>query len=216
VVPEAKKQQLTALITVAQRILEELNERNIPALRLRAALSINNQDQLNHLFSDIGDRLSSDTPDDVIEALHAIDIIAEKEADEIHTIIISKAMVVLSQKIYWRHAADLSISINVMIRLVKEFPSRFINTVEELTLSGLHHIAKESNYTCSAAELAERINIRYEAAGLAATISSIYSSSEKEIPKTIQDWKSICQSPDEFAEIRNQWEFHQSDESEQS
>lgn len=47
--------------------------------------------------------------------------------------------------------------------------------------------------------------VRQQAARLAYQLSKYYTKQGNSIPEVIGEWKTICQSENEFAEIRNQW-----------
>lgn len=75
-------------------------------------------------------------------------------------------------------------------------------------LSGLEKIAVETGMKSNVDEyydFIEKLTIRQEAADLAFTLYSIYGSFNHTIPDILQQWKEICKSDDEFAEIKNQW-----------
>jgi hypothetical protein len=59
----------------------------------------------------------------------------------------------------------------------------------------------------SSIEISKRLEIRVEAAKLSRILYEIYNKSNKIAPEVIEKWKSICQSDDEFVEIKNSWEI---------
>ncbi|MDQ8206963.1 SIR2 family protein [Coraliomargarita sp. SDUM461003] len=205
IVPEARKHELEVSIEAARRILDELNDIGISALRLKVALSMNESDEINHAVSEINRLLSSNTRDHVIEAIHGIDLMVEMLNQETAPHIIKPVITQLALKIKWRHNCELGLSISVMSTLVRKFSSLFSNDVETDTLSGLISLAEETDYKFAGKDFSDRIFIREEAAGLAAELNRLYLASHSSIPDAIEVWQRICQSTDEFAEIRNRW-----------
>lgn len=54
-------------------------------------------------------------------------------------------------------------------------------------------------------DIPESLWVRQQAACLAYQLSKYYTKQGNSIPEEIREWKTICQSENEFAEIRNQW-----------
>ena len=205
IVPEAHRHSLSIQISTSKRILSELNERDVPALRLSASLRVYESADLEELIHQVQERISSDTEDDSMEAIHAIDFLIEVLDEQTHQHILHRIITILSQKIFWRQTNELSLTLSLMASMVKKFPLLFVEDVADSTLQGLSRISKETNFSITQIEASEQIHLRYEAANLASAIYLFYRDSKKDIPETIKLWQRICQSTEEFSEIRNQW-----------
>ena len=54
-------------------------------------------------------------------------------------------------------------------------------------------------------KVSTQLIVRRQAAQLAYSLSRYYIRKSDPIPQVILEWKAICQSDDEFDEIRNEW-----------
>lgn len=104
----------------------------------------------------------------------------------------------------WK-SPGLPSALDLIAKLIKKHPWTFADELERMTLIGLHHIAKDTATNAGGLAISEKLEIREAAAGLAYRIFEFYTKRGKSIPDVLKEWEAICQSDDEFAEIRNQW-----------
>ena len=74
-------------------------------------------------------------------------------------------------------------------------------------MQGLEQSAEETNLKGGNAEwdFAEKLEIRQAAALLAYLLYAKIIEAGADIPNALKQWKNICSSENEFAEIKNQW-----------
>ena len=105
----------------------------------------------------------------------------------------------------WRKNPGLPSALDLIAELIKEHPWTFSNELERLTLIGLHSISKDTATNADGLDISEKLEIREAAAGLAYKVFEFYTEQGNSIPDVLNEWEALCQSDDEFAEIRNQW-----------
>ena len=90
--------------------------------------------------------------------------------------------------------------------IVKKRPGCIGETVLSDILVGLKYIIDERVANIEpTTDVADKLACRKLAARLAYRLFRYFSSQKEEIPKIVIDWKAICTSPSEFAEVRNEW-----------
>ena len=112
---------------------------------------------------------------------------------------------VLGQMVRWRKNPGLPSALDLIAELIKEHPWTFDDELERMTLIGLHSISKDTATNADGLDISEKLEIREAAAGLAYRLFEYYTRQDAPIPDVLKEWEAICQSDDEFAEIRNQW-----------
>ena len=77
-----------------------------------------------------------------------------------------------------------------------------------MILTGLRNIARDTATNVDGVDFADLLEIRRAAAGLAYNLFEHYTKQDNPVPDVITEWKKICLSDNEFAEVRNQWIRH--------
>lgn len=112
---------------------------------------------------------------------------------------------VLGEMVRWQNNRALVSTLNIIIGLVKSFDWTFSDELERSTLARLRRIARSTSVNAEVSDIPERLEVRQQAARLAYQLSKYYTKQGNSIPEVIREWETICQSEDEFAEIKNQW-----------
>lgn len=204
VVPQAERMGLEEPLAVSRRVLQELNERDIPALRLKVALGVAQKSSFSGISSEIEEMFSASASKLVIDAIRAVDLLIGMQEDEVIDIL-EPLVSQIALKIRWRQPTELPLTINLMVSVIKKYPDLISGAVEQSLLSGLSSLGKETDYNIESSTLSERIDRRVEAAGLASTLNKLYTNRGAALPGAIKKWETICEKPDEFAEVRNAW-----------
>ncbi|PNU19875.1 SIR2 family protein [Geothermobacter hydrogeniphilus] len=188
-----------------RRLICELREHGLPALRLESASLHIYPDWKSDILDKIENGLASSIGETVIDSLRAVLVILEKNALYPDEQDLSNILNVLGQIVRWQKKTGLPSVLNVLTRIVKKYPSLFSNELERLVLVGLQKLAKDTIMGEDGMELHEGLAIRQEAAGLAYGLFMHYTRQSQTVPDAITEWQEICRSDNEFAEIRNQW-----------
>ncbi|PXA04002.1 hypothetical protein DDZ13_08125 [Coraliomargarita sinensis] len=205
IVPQAVKLDLDDSLAVSRRILQELNDRNVTALRLKVALEIHESANSEMISSEVGQLLSSNSSEDVVEAIRAIDVLLSLPGDSEVVSVLDQTVNELALKIRWRQTTELPVSIDLMESVARKYPDLIVGEVKESILGGLDAISNETGYDIDSSAFSERLFLRVKTAGLASTLSEICFKNGEALPDPLRKWKAICRNPDEFAEVRNAW-----------
>ena len=188
-----------------QRLISELRDYGLYALRLESACIQIYPESREDVLERIENGMASDIPEFVFDSLEAILVMVKKIKSEEIEKDFSKILSTLGQIVRWRKNPGLPSALNRIAELITKHPWIFSDELERLTLIGLHHIAKDTATNAGGLDISEKLEIRESAAGLAYRLFEFYTEQSNSIPDVLNEWEAICQSDDEFAEIRNQW-----------
>ena len=187
------------------RILEELSANGIPALRLESACIDLFPDSKKNLYRKIERELASDRRDSVIDSLRAVLIVATRNTTNKYRVEFQKVLNTLGQIVRFQKGPCLPVVFKTITLLVNSHPQTFNGEFERLTLIGLKSTALSTGISVDSQNVSEKLNIRQYAASFAYELYQLYTKRGSTIPQVVLDWRSVCASEDEFAEIRNQW-----------
>jgi hypothetical protein len=188
-------------------LLTDLTEYGVPSLQAKTAFL--------HLFPDdkikslnmMEDVLGSNDNHKIIDVFRAILVLSQKPKSLMRKSESSRLLNSLGQQIRWRRKVSLKSALDTVCILVSDHPIWFSPELEALMLQGLNNIADDVDLDAGSNDFdfSEKLEIRQAAAGLAYTVFEHCLAQDKPIPDVLNKWKGICDSEDEFAEIRNQW-----------
>ena len=190
-----------------QRLINELRDYELDTLRLESACLQIYPESREDVLKRIENGMASDNHKLVVDSLQAILVIVKKIESEEHKKDFSQILNALGQMVRWRKNPGLPSALDLIAELIKEHPWTFDDEFERMTLIGLHGIAKDTATNAIGLDISEKLEIREVAAGLASRLFEFYTEQGNSIPDVLNEWEAICQSDDEFAEIRNQWIF---------
>ena len=191
-----------------QRLVDELGDYGIPALRLQSACLHLYPAWRDDVFERIENGMTSSNHSTVIDCLKAILVIAERSESDANKNDFSRILHVLAQMVRWQKNPGLPSALYTITELTKKFPWVFTEEFERLTLTGLRNIARDTATKVDGVDIAGKLEIRRTAAGLAYNLFEHYTRLGNPVPEVITEWKKICLSDNEFAEVRNQWIRH--------
>lgn len=113
----------------------------------------------------------------------------------------------LRQYISWSSPHSINLALLNLTNMIRKKPDAFFEELEQVTLERLSRLLNETKYSNENTynNFDEKLTVRTYAAELAAALWSYCTEQSITVPKTIQQWKRECNSPDEFAEIRKLW-----------
>lgn len=189
------------------RLLSELDNAGLPSLRAAAACLDLFPDTEQGVITRIEDALVSNDHERVVDALEAILGLLKPDGSSIGQENMAALLRHVSRSVMYRHIVGLRSALNTMSRVVGKHPEHFAADTEELTIRGLHALADDTDPAAGMANLPfpEKLEIRQAAAHLAYVLFVHYDRQGTAIPESIEVWRAICQSENEFAEIRNEW-----------
>lgn len=190
-----------------QRIIEEFEILNFKTIELKiVGFPILNETE-NHLKKNLELMLNSNDRDDVISGSNAIYYLIKYDK-HFKKPLIDNLLIVLAQKIYWYHQVGIADGLFRIIDVVSHNSSYFKGGFELECLNILQALVRNTDLykkDLSEAEYHDRLNVRKKTAQLAFVIFRFYESKNKTIPEPVLAWKNICEDPEEFGEIRAQW-----------
>ena len=192
-----------------RRLVVELGDYGIPALRLQSACLHLYPKWKDNVFERIENGMTSSGIESVIDSLEAVLVIAERSESKTDKNDFSRILHVLAQMVRWQKNPGLPRALYTIAELTKKFPWVFTEEFERLTLIGLRSIARDTTPNVDGVDFADLLEIRRAAAGLAYNLFEHYTKQDNPVPDVITEWKKICLSDNEFAEVRNQWIRHE-------
>ena len=188
-----------------RRLIGEIRDYGLYVLRLESACLQIYPDSREDVLKRIENGMASDIHELVVDSLRAVLVMVENTEPDEDKKDFSQILSAVGQMVRWRKNPGLPSALDLIVELIKEHPWTFSDDLERLTLIGLHHIAKDTAIDTDGLDISEKLEIREAAAGLAYRLFEFYSKRDIPIPDVLKEWKDICQSDNEFAEIRNQW-----------
>lgn len=203
-----------------RRVINETKAFEIPSLVLESGCASLLPELQEGVLRRIEGQLASPRRSSVLDALRSVEILSEKvAADGSATtrtkIDFTRGFTAVGEMIRWRAESALTDGLRTARYLLRKHPWAFVDEVERSLLSGLHHLildtAVPSGVEARVVEDRERddvrrrLFIRREAAALAYATFEHYQKQGTPIPDSVLAWETLCQSADEFAEIRCRW-----------
>ncbi|MDO6384150.1 anti-phage defense-associated sirtuin Dsr2 [Leptospira santarosai] len=189
-------------------LIEELKKLSIPTLRLEAAFVKNKITELESVLIGIENQVISSNYEYVADALNSIYRLLDINIENSENKFISKLIDLEVQMVLWRKSIGLSGSMNSIGLIIEKYPDYVNETHLNKILLGLENLIHETN-VFNNREIYndyQKLEIRQDAARLSFKLFNLYSDRGQEIPSTLNSWKSICQSEEEFSEIKLQWQ----------
>ena len=111
------------------------------------------------------------------------------------------------EMMYWSPVQSVGLPnvLRCMVSILREDSGVMGKELEEKTLLILDRIAEQTCLSNDKIGVAERLEVRREAARLAFHLYSGYGSQDIGTSAVLKRWEMICRKEEEFAEIRNMW-----------
>ncbi len=191
-------------------LVSDLKSYGLPTAYIKAAsVKVTLTDRME-ILSEIRKQLTESNQVAIQDALRAVWCAAQNE-DEVFNLDEQRNLVAITlDGIIWRKNEVVGSALYKISQIVEFYPELINQEIESLILLALDRCAKYSEIEneLSVISLEEKLNIRKKSACLAHEFSLWYGSQRREVPREITEWKYICESPHEFAEVKNQWITH--------
>ena len=197
------------------RVAKECSEYEVPALRLEVACSYAFSASRASVLGRVTAALASSCRETVIDALYAMDLVSRGVASETESEDVMELLRAAGQMIRWRSETALGTTMNVVGDVVTKHPLAFVDDVESGVLTGLRHLIAETDVgmknsdgihrSAGVEDVSRKLLLRRSAARLSYRLFKHYRTAGDVIPEQIAAWEAVCESEDEFLEIRNQW-----------
>lgn len=118
----------------------------------------------------------------------------------------SEILLCLSEKVKWNVEPQILNSLTISEKIIREIEfdgkDEFIKNI----CLGLERILHDqSNDKTKHSSYIESIEIKINAARVASCIYTFFNNTDTAVPKVVLDWKILCESSEEFDEVRNSW-----------
>lgn len=189
-------------------LIEELKKLSIPTLKLEAAFVKIKITELESVLIGIENQIISSNYEYVADALNSIYRLLDINIEKSENKFISKLIDLEIQMVLWRKSIGLSGSMNSIGLIIEKYPAYVNETHLNKILLGLENLIYETNVFNNKKIYNDyqKLEIRQDAARLSFKLFNLYSDRGQEIPSTLNAWKSICQSEEEFSDIKLQWQ----------
>lgn len=188
-----------------KHLVGEFRDRSLPALRMEAACLDIFPEWKDDVIGRIEDGMIDTDHKAVAESLRSVRTLIKRTKAETDNKELTRVFNVLGEMVRWQNNRALVSTFNIIIDLLKNFDWTFSDELEKSTLARLRRIARNTSIDTEVQDIPESLWVRQQAARLAYQLSKYYTKQGNSIPEVIGEWKTICQSENEFAEIRNQW-----------
>ena len=193
-----------------RRLVGEFRDHSLPALRMEAACFDISPEWKDDVFKRIEDGMVAtdciQVTEDSLDAVWGLVKRTEAKTDNKE---LTRVLNMLSEMVRWQKGIYLASTLNTILSLLRQYDWAFSDELERATLTSLHRIAINTAMDVEGTDISERLLVRCSAARLAYELS--YTKRINPIPDVIKEWETICQSENEFAEVRNQWIRHNSE-----
>ena len=218
VTPQLNLADASVVHNTLRRVTRELSDYGIPALRLEVSCLHIFPEWRGRVLQRIEDEMASSVEDAVFDALQAVSTASERIAEDAQGTAIADLARLLSgvgQIVRWRREIGLSAALHTVVNVTKKHPRIFVGEIERSVLLGLDRMIVETSVRTrhrskldtdiDGLEVSKKLRVRLAAARLAYTLFEHYANRGVAIPEAVRGWQAVCESDDEFAEIRIQW-----------
>ena len=197
------------------RLLDEMFEYGMPTLRLQVASLHIFPERRNEVLGRVKSGMASSSEEAVLDSLRALWVFAERTRSDGEAETKRQLADILQETVeilYWRRETGLPLAINTIADTLRMHPWALEESKERI-LVGLERLIGDTTIRPQPSALTGKSNmgaplklsVRQAAAHLAHTLYTYHTQEGISIPNVVMEWKSICHSDDEFAEIRNRW-----------
>ena len=207
IIPEISLEIDITIKSELARLFKELEEYGVPCMAAKAASIIIFPEESIDVYNKIEKTFESGDQEKIKDAIEGIfHILTLYKIEKIDSFP-ENLWDCISQQFKWRLISALIPSMNLIIGILKNMPDLLPDPVLENILISLDYLVEETNLASeqSHIESSSRLDYRLIAASLAYSIFGYLTAKGLPIPEVIEKWKIICSSPDEFAEVQNQW-----------
>jgi hypothetical protein len=181
-----------------RRLLDELDGHGLAALRAHVGCVPAFPETEGSVLARVANAMGLSDRAQVIDALEAtldLALVAEVNAD----FRVQRLVAAVAQQIKWRRDLTLVSCLTVMRVIAQKAPERLTE--------GLEHLRHESDpRAVGPGDIGERLDYRRGAAALARSLHENCVKAGAAPPAVLLEWQRVCADPEEFAEIRSQWE----------
>jgi hypothetical protein len=190
------KNKLTEYKETVAKIVSDFQVIGLDHLRFKACAIGYIAYNPEKLIVEIEEALATFEQKQVLDAIFAINTLLCKTKSRNR-----RALDVIATFIRYSRGSYLANAFQVVINVLKAKGVNFNNLLENSVLTALGHVTNGFKQL----SFEENLYLKKEAARLAYELSIYYSEREQTLPDIIDRWKKICDSKDEFAEIKKEW-----------
>ena len=192
---------------ILRRLVAECSSNNIPVLYIMAA----GLDLVPEWRDDIlrGIRLQLDSPDADYrtDSLLALISLCDRLGSEQPEPSLLECVLCLAHLVRFGEGDALRSALDVLVVLFKRHGGMISSQVEEIVLERLDRLHAPHRKVVNEEKFLRELDIRKNAVKLARVLFDRHTAEKTETSEVLLKWRRLCQSSDEFAEIRNAWEF---------
>lgn len=192
-------------------LVEEFKDYDLPALRMEAACLDIFPEWKEDVIERIEDGMVGTDYRTISESLISVSVFVKRTEPKSDNKELIRILNILGEMVRWQKSTDLVPTLKIITSLLVEHDWTFSDEFKNSVLISLRRIAGNTSINVEAPDVSERLAVRQQAARLAYELFEHYTKRGVPVPDEIKEWETICQSENEFAEIRNQWIRHNSE-----
>lgn len=141
---------------------------------------------------------------DAVEAVHGL--LGQPES-YVGIEVVKSVLGLFTTTLQYRDNARLEYALWSGVRVLENQESYFDGEFESAVLFALDKLILETTKNATVFDFSDALAFRKISARLAFKVFCFYEKNKKEVPDVVLRWKAVCESKDEFLEIRNKWVF---------
>ena len=191
---------------ILRHLVDEFRDYGLPALRMEVTCLDIFPEWKDDVFGKIENgmavtdciRVTNDSLDAVLSLVERTEMKTDNKE-------LTRLLNMLGEMVRWQKGTPLAATLDTILGLLRQYDWAFSDELERATLVSLHRITSNTTIDAEVPDVSERLEVRQWAARLAYELFEHYTKRGDPIPDVIKEWETICQSENEFAEVRNQW-----------
>ena len=193
-----RTEDISALINMVQ----EMAGYGLTVCSIKCAFSHIVPSWKNDVMSEVSNSYLDSNKSFIEDAVEGMYSLFDKSDD---AVIKEQCLNLLASSLFARDKHRLLISLIAACRIISKYRQYFQKPFENAVLFSLDKLRKESDGNYDFLTLNDDLFIRENSAYLACQLYQHYQDTKSILPDVICQWRTICEDPNEFVEIRNAW-----------
>jgi hypothetical protein len=192
-------------VLALQNMVSGMAEYGLPVCSIKCAFSNILPNWKADLISEISNSYLEIRKPFIEDAMEGMYSLFESGSENVDCTIIEHCLELLASSLLVRDKHRLLTSLFACFKITSRYKEHFLKPFERGVLFALDKLRTETDGTSDLFTLHDGLYIREVSAQLAYQLYGYYRDLKLEIPEVIYQWRAICETPDEFIEIRNAW-----------
>ncbi|MEH6445066.1 MAG: hypothetical protein V7784_14310 [Oceanospirillaceae bacterium] len=197
----AREQDVSSLINM----VSEMTQYGLAVCSIKCSFSYIVPSWKDNLISDISMAYLDTKKTYIEDAMKGMYYFFEIKIEDTEDSVVTDCLDLLANSLLRRDKHRLLSSLRAAFVIASKYRYCYQKPFEAAVLFALDKLKTETDGTSDLFTLHDSLYIREISAKLAYQLYRYYQDLELEVPEVIYQWRTICENPDEFIEIRNAW-----------